>query len=109
MITLRALCSSKPVTHLSRTITILKESLAPLNWFAKSRRCFLAAEVRLPLGTVFGAAGHHDFQRLRLPLQAQLDQRLAKVRADAPTHEDNRSEPEMDRSEATCPKGATGG
>lgn len=33
--------ASKPVSHMSRTITILKGFFASLNWFAKSRRCFL--------------------------------------------------------------------
>jgi hypothetical protein len=33
--------ASKPVSHMSRTITILKRFLASLNWFARSRRCFL--------------------------------------------------------------------
>ena len=33
--------ASKPVSHISRTITILNGFLGSLNSFAKSRRCFL--------------------------------------------------------------------
>ena len=55
----------------------------------------LVADVPLPLGAVFGAAGHHDFQGLRLPLGPQLDQRVEEIHANAAAHADNRSEAEM--------------
>jgi hypothetical protein len=42
----------------------------------------LAADVLLPFGAVLGAAGHHDLQRLRFPVEAQLDERVVEVHAD---------------------------
>lgn len=55
----------------------------------------LVADVLLPLGAILGAAGHHDFQRLRFPLGPQLDERVVEVQADAAAHADNRSEAKM--------------
>lgn len=46
----------------------------------------LVADVLLPLGAVLGAAGHHDFERLRLPFRSQLDERVIEVNADAAAH-----------------------
>jgi hypothetical protein len=45
--------------------------------------------VPLPLGAVFGAAGHHDFQRLSVQLGPELDQRIEKIHADAAAHADD--------------------
>jgi len=49
----------------------------------------LIADVPLPLGAANGAAGHHHFQRLRVPLGPQLDQRVEEIHADAAAHADD--------------------
>ncbi len=59
--------ASKPVSHMSRTITMRNGSLAVLEAVRQLAALVLVADVRLPVGAVVGAAGHHDLHDAVLP------------------------------------------
>ena len=61
----------------------------------------LVDDVLLPFGAVFGAAGHHDLQRLLFQLGAQLDQRVADVHADAAAHIEGRERRRREKDKGT--------
>ena len=58
--------ASKPVSHMSRTMTIWNGSSGSLKRLGQGLAPRLVADVRLPLGRVRGRAGHHDLDSPRV-------------------------------------------
>ena len=55
--------ASKPVSHMSRTMTILNGSLAISETLGQLLAARLVADVRLPFERIGGRAGHDDLER----------------------------------------------
>ena len=55
--------ASKPVSHMSRTMTSLKRVVRVLEALGERLAARLGADVRLPVERVAGRAGHHDLDR----------------------------------------------
>ena len=83
--------ASKPVSHMSRTITIWNGSFGSRKRLRQRLAPRLVADVRLPVERVRRRAGHHDLERallvvLAVPRRPQRDELAVQLDADAAAH-----------------------
>ena len=86
--------ASKPVSHMSRTSTICKESSASRNRLASASRRGLLRMCGCQSGRIGGGAGHHHLEPslaiiFVMPFRAQAPKLAIEVDANPPAHADD--------------------